>query len=148
MPQKPTEQQSGVSIRDTWIPYVAICLVLIFTLGILFAPMAADHGVPAPITRVEAMASQLKAACLGYMAEYGALPSTSENYRLIKILKTDNPRSITFLNLKPSDLNANGELIDSWGTPYRITFDSDSKVHVVSAGPDKIFGTPDDVPDK
>ena len=42
-------------------------------------------------------------------------------------------------------MNPNGEIIDPWKTPYRIIFDTDSKVHIVSAGPDKIFGTPDDI---
>jgi len=32
-----------------------------------------------------------------------------------------------------------------WGTPFRITFGPNSDVSVISAGPDKIFGTPDDI---
>jgi hypothetical protein len=88
---------------------------------------------------------QICTACQNYATEYGTLPPTSENYRLIKILSGDNPRGIPFITLRPSDLSPNGEMIDPWKTPFRITFDPDSKVHVVSAGPDKIFGTPDDI---
>ena len=90
-------------------------------------------------------ASQIYTACQAYKTEYGTLPESSENYRLIKILCGDNPRKIEFLTLKPSDLSPNGEMIDPWKTPFRIIFDPDSKIHVISAGPDKIFGTPDDI---
>jgi hypothetical protein len=92
-----------------------------------------------------AEASQVYTGCQSYMAEYGALPQTSENYRLIKILCGDNPRKIEFISLKPRQLSPNGEDIDPWKTPFRITFDPDFKIHVISAGPDKIFGTPDDI---
>lgn len=34
-------------------------------------------------------------------------------------------------------------LLDSWGTPYRVT--ADPGFEIVSAGPDKTFGTPDDI---
>jgi hypothetical protein len=47
--------------------------------------------------------------------------------------------------LEPGDQNPQDEILDPWGIPFRITFDPDSKTHVISAGPDKIFGTPDDI---
>ncbi|HEY0257142.1 MAG TPA: hypothetical protein VGC39_06855 [Candidatus Methylacidiphilales bacterium] len=89
--------------------------------------------------------TQLQTACLNYYTEYSALPESSENGRLIKILCGDNPRGIVFLVVRPSDLNPRGEMIDPSGTPFRITFESNNKVHMISAGPDKIFGTPDDI---
>ena len=131
--------------KESWLSYVVVCLTLIFVLGLLFAPLATDRGTPAREVRARSLAAQLETACFAYLTEYGTLPPTSENYRLIKILSEDNPRKIVFLNLRPIDLSPNGELLDPWGTPYRITFDSNSKVHMVSAGPDKVFGTPDDV---
>ena len=73
------------------------------------------------------------------------MPETTDNTRLQKILSGDNPRKIAFLLLKPTDLNSTGEMIDSWGTPFRITYGPESTVHVISAGPDKIFGTTDDI---
>ncbi len=83
-----------------------------------------------------------------YAKEYGMLPPASENYRLFAFLSGDNPRKIEFVSLKKSQMNANREMIDPWGTPFRITFVSDSEIHVVSAGPDKIFGTSDDIPNE
>ncbi len=115
------------------------------TLRMERGPVTGVEIVAAQESRVANLEKQIQTACTAYMAEYGTLPSTAENYQLIKILKKDNPRGIIFLNTSPQDMNANGELIDPWGTPLRITFDSNSKVHAISAGPDKVFGTPDDV---
>jgi type II secretory pathway pseudopilin PulG len=127
----------------SWLTYVVVVFILIFVLGLVFAPMSRARY---PRLSAETAESQIETACLAYLAEYGTLPATSENYRLVKILTGENnPRAITFITLKPTDMTANGELQDPWGTPYRITFDSNSKIHVMSAGPDKVFGTPDDV---
>ena len=47
------------------------------------------------------------------------------------------------MTIKPSQLSANGQVVDEWGTPLRMTIDD--KIYVTSAGPDKIFGTADDM---
>lgn len=146
-PKEPVDQPAK---EGSWLTYVVVVFVLIFVLGLIVAPRATFCGMRAPQSKAATMEQQIETACLAYMTEYGALPSTSENYRLIKILKGEskmegNPRAIAFLTVKPEDLTTNGELIDPWKIPYRITFDANSKVHVLSAGPDKVFGTPDDM---
>jgi len=131
--------------EGSWLTYVVVVFVLIFVLGLVLAPSVNNDVVGANKAKAATTERQIEAACQAYLTEYGQLPPTSENYRLMKILTTDNPRAIPLINVKPTDLTPNGDLIDPWGTPYRITFDSDSKVHVISAGPDKVFGTHDDV---
>ena len=42
-------------------------------------------------------------------------------------------------------LNANGELLDPWGTPYFFHQLSGNDMEIHSAGPDKIMGTGDDL---
>jgi type II secretory pathway pseudopilin PulG len=133
-----------------WRPHLVWDAVLALTsIWVLISILLPNYGVYSPKAAFRAKASdqanQIYTACLAYKTEYGTLPENSENYRLIKILCGDNPRKIEFLSLIPRDVNPNGEMIDQWGTPFRITFDSDAKIHVVSAGPDKIFGTPDDI---
>ena len=127
-----------------WTIYGVLALILLVLLV-----MATSTG-PAQFTlalKAEASdeAGQIHTACQSYAVEYGAFPQTPENYRLIKILCGDNPRKIEFISLKPRQVSPNGEMIDPWGTPFRITFDPGAEVHVISAGPDKIFGTPDDI---
>ena len=146
-----TETPSPSSIKETWIPYVIVCFVLIFALGIICVRVARDDlkaGVGAVAdqkNKVADLEKQIEAACVAYKAKNGTLPPSSENYRLVQILKQDNPQGTSFMGNSPYSLNANGEIVDPWGTPFRITFGPDSKVHASSAGPDKIFGTPDDV---
>lgn len=89
--------------------------------------------------------NQIMTACQNYQIEYGALPQASENSRLVAILCGDNPRKIECFAPSRNDLNPNHEVIDFWKTPFRITFRPDSKIEVISAGPDKIFGTQDDI---
>ena len=72
-------------------------------------------------------------------------PDASNNARLIMILSGDNPRKIEFIKLKPPVLNSNGEVQDEWGMPLQISIGVHTKIRVTSAGPDKIFGTPDDI---
>jgi len=146
-----TETPRPSSIKETWLPYVIVCFVLIFALGIISVRVARDDlkaGIGAVAVQKDKVASlekQIEAACQAYKAKHGKLPASSENYQLVQILKQDNPQVMSFTNDNPNSLNSNGELVDSWGTPFRITFGPDSKVHAASAGPDKVFGTPDDV---
>ncbi len=43
------------------------------------------------------------------------------------------------------NLNAKGELVDEWGTPYFFHQLSRDVMEIHSAGPDKVMGTADDV---
>ena len=139
-----TETEKPVRKRR-WTFYGVAALILF----ILFVVACLDGSGPnirvARRMYTSNQVSLINAACQNYAIEYGALPPTSENYRLKKILCGDNQRKIEFLTLNPKDVSPNGEMIDPWGTPFRINFYSGTNVDVISAGPDKIFGTPDDI---
>jgi hypothetical protein len=49
------------------------------------------------------------------------------------------------MSFKPHQKNTSDELIDEWGTPFRISRMSDTEMRIESAGSDKIFGTTDDI---
>jgi hypothetical protein len=134
-----TKQPSKIQLGT---PYAILAALII--LAIIFTMIENAHRV-SPNIKEATYAEQISVACETFRMEYGALPETTENYRLKKILCGDNLRKIEFISLKLRDVNVNGEMIDPWGTPFRIMFDDDFKVHVISAGPDKIFGTPDDI---
>jgi len=139
-----TADEQPVKKRSRTI-YGVVALALFILLVMAGLDGSGPHLVVARSAKASSQASLIGVGCQAYETEYGTLPPTLENHRLIKILCGDNPHKIEFLSLKPSDISPNGEMIDPWGTPFRITFDSDSKVLVISAGPDKIFGTPDDI---
>jgi hypothetical protein len=68
------------------------------------------------------------------------------NPEFAKQLGGDNPKHINFISSDAGmRLDANGELVDPWGTPYFFHQISGSDTEVRSAGPDKIMWTADDI---
>jgi hypothetical protein len=99
------------------------------------------------------MVEQFTVALSMYYTEYNSYPSITDNAQLHLILDggsintahgVENPRQIQFMSFNKRDINAKGEVVDPWGTPYRFTFD-EKGVTVTSAGKDKQFGTTDDI---
>jgi hypothetical protein len=89
--------------------------------------------------------SKIQTACLSYMTEYDRLPPSSDNQKLAAALMGNNSRHIVFVSFSRNELNSKGEIVDRWGTPLQITLQGTSTIQVTSAGPDKIFGTADDI---
>jgi hypothetical protein len=87
----------------------------------------------------------LRAGCVLFLAEYGALPGATTNRDLMHILKGSNPKRIDFVDLDPGALNRRGEAVDAWGVPFRVNLSSPTNFVIESAGPDSRFGTPDDI---
>ncbi len=85
----------------------------------------------------------------GYYRDYGEYPNGSFAV-ICKLLRGEsvegqNPRRLDYIDAKDFELNGQGEIVDPWGTPYRIQFDSVLKVY--SCGSNKVddHGTGDDV---
>ncbi len=74
----------------------------------------------------------------------GSIPMGS-NRELAYVLFGKNPRQLRFLDPSKPYLNANGELIDRWGTPYFFHSVENSEIAIRSAGPDQIMWNSDDV---
>jgi hypothetical protein len=66
------------------------------------------------------------------------------NAEITKALKGGNPKGA---QLAPEDgrVNAKGEMVDRWGTPYFFHQMSATSMEVHSAGPDHKMGTDDDI---
>src|SRR5260221_10165371 len=79
-----------------------------------------------------------------YRTEYGTLPAR-DSTNILKALFGDNPRKIPFLLVPSRSLNAKGEWLDPWGTPYEFRLSSTNSISVKSAGKNKIFGDKDDI---
>lgn len=127
---------------------IAYCIGGFIIAGLLFClafPVLNCRPQSRGISWAHALFSQIRFACDAFYQEYGALPSSSENYILTDILGGNNPRKIVFMEYSPRLLNNNKEMIDAWGTPIRVVFLPDQKFFMVSAGKDKIFNTKDDV---
>ena len=66
------------------------------------------------------------------------------NAEIMHQINGGNPKGARLMH-EGQQLNGNGELIDQWGTAYFFHQQSGTNMEIKSAGPDKIFGTPDDI---
>jgi len=126
---------------------VALALLVLFLVFFAYVVVQSLNAVDAAANsrRDLALAAKVETACLAYMTEYNRLPPSSDNQKLAAALLGANARLITFVAFSKRELNTNQEIVDRWGTPLQITFQGASTIQVISAGPDKTFGTPDDI---
>lgn len=67
------------------------------------------------------------------------------NAEIMKAVMGGNPKNARLGPPEGQSLNGNGELVDRWGTAYFFHQMSATHMEIHSAGPDKFFGTADDV---
>lgn len=92
--------------------YVALIIV-----GTLFPEPSGGERTKRAQARVET--AQLATALTAYHTEYSR-PLEGELPHILTTLAGDNPRKIVFMELNPKSLNAKGEFVDPWGTPYKL----------------------------
>ncbi|HEY5791708.1 MAG TPA: hypothetical protein VIS74_00320 [Chthoniobacterales bacterium] len=75
-----------------------------------------------------------------------AVPAAPDNEGITSMLRGNNPKRFSVLPPGSSAklLNAKGELIDRWGTPYFMHTVSRELIEIRSAGPDRILWNGDD----
>ena len=64
-----------------------------------------------------------------------------------EIMRAINGQNAKQVNIGPpagQSMNAKGELVDQWGTPYFFHQLSARDMEIRSAGPDRVMGTSDD----
>ena len=101
-----------------------------------------DHQ---PTQQTKYAISEIGGAALGYTMEHGKFPPSAENRKLVEFLLSQPHAQGVIGSELTEHLNPKHEIVDEWGTPLRILFQGEDDVVVQSAGPDKIFGTPDDI---
>lgn len=109
-------------------------------------------GEPAPLefTNFEPaiVLENMSRAVRQYGEMFGGNP-VGTNPEITHQLSGDNPKHINFLNAEAGmRVNADGELIDPWGTPYFFHQISGTDMEIHSAGPDRIMWTADDLVSK
>jgi hypothetical protein len=67
-----------------------------------------------------------------------------ENSEITAALSGGNSLALVLIPRTHRAINANGELCDRWGTPFRFHQLSGERMEIQSAGPDRKFGTGDD----
>jgi type II secretory pathway pseudopilin PulG len=147
-----------------WFVVIGGIASLVFLLYVSFVFNSAARAATRAAERARAFneVTQLQSAILNFHTEYGVMPGVSGNAALIQSLSGnvnprtgaqvpshDNPRGIAFLSIRQDETDDEGEMVDPWGTPFRFASttgtDGAVKITITSAGPDQIFGTPDDI---
>lgn len=80
-----------------------------------------------------------------YLWAFKELPEGGENHEVVAGLTGDNPKRVIFIPPDHPRLDARGNLLDRWGTPYFFHKQSESELEIVSAGPDRRLWSGDDL---
>lgn len=115
-------------------------------------PGNANPGSPPsakPPSPDEAAATAIQLDKVGLMLrDYRTLMGTNPvgtNAEIMQAVMGGNPKGARLGPPDGQSLNAQGELVDRWGTPYFFHQLSGTSMDIRSAGPDKIMWTPDDL---
>lgn len=112
-------------------------------------PPAVPAGKAAPleVTNIEPriVLENMRHAIHEYGAMFGGNP-VGINSEITAQLMGKNPRHMNFIDADAGlRVNASGELIDPWGTPFFFHQLSGTDMEIHSAGPDRVMWTADDL---
>lgn len=112
------------------IVFIALIVVLVLYLGKGRQANPVAQGMAdlkkAKITTLELDMNNISAAITTYFSDYNKYP---ENLDM----------------LVPKYLSSTNSILDSWGNPFHLEIDDQQNLSLVSAGPDRIFATSDDI---
>ena len=123
-------------MKKTLIVIGFLIFAVLMLPGIIHPPAESSTGGG---SEVRQLSRALIAALLDYRKEYGKFPEGGEA-EIMGALCGKNEKGAIYIEPAPSALDAQGAMLDPWGTPFRITFDETShipKIH--SAGPNRKF---------
>jgi hypothetical protein len=124
------------------IAFYGAATVVIAVLIAMLIPVPNGHK-PTPKNRCQAELSDLAFALKSYHDTFNVYPA-EDNSNIVRALVGGNLQKIVFLNFRRTTEHPN-EIVDSWGTPYRITFLQQTNFVLRSAGKNKIFSDEDDI---
>lgn len=94
--------------------------------------------------RVLVEATKFRDALIAYSNCFRNYPA-SEVSVMIATLTGQNPSNIVFIDLDPKYIDAAGQYMDYWRTPYRIELTDKHSLILCSAGRNRTFGDGDDI---
>jgi hypothetical protein len=87
----------------------------------------------------------LEAVLAEYRRIFGSNPAGGLNAEITAALIGRNDRRLAVVTPDLAALNAAGEVVDRWGTPFYFHPVTAARMEILSAGPDRLLWTPDDV---
>ena len=80
-----------------------------------------------------------------YRMVFNQNPVAGDNQSVMAALMGENDRDVVLFPDDHPSLSPLGELLDPWETPYLFHAVSAQLMEIVSPGPDRVLGTPDDI---
>jgi len=98
-----------------------------------------------PAMEPATLLGNMRIAVHNYGSRFGGNP-VGMNPEITKALNGDNPKQVMFITDDSGlRINARGELVDYWGTPFFFHQLSGAEMEIRSAGPDRVIWTADDL---
>jgi hypothetical protein len=122
-----------------------VTLFLVLALGVIVLLPPLNQHRPderMPVWRIEIR--NIASALTTYQAIFDSYP-TGDSVLISKALRGDNPKKIMLLEARNNGISIKGELLDPWGTPYKIGIVGKTNFVIRSAGPNKKFDEKDDI---
>jgi hypothetical protein len=142
--EKRESASATTSTRESLLGRPALVAPQTSELSTTESPSLADR-LGAPATKPEQEAQIVLDLLKIYRRSFGAYPAGEDNRQLMNAMRGANPDKLPFLPQDHPRLNANGELVDAWGTPFFFHQNSSTSVEVRSAGADHLMYTDDDI---
>lgn len=106
-----------------------------------YIPEASPSSPPPP----ETVLQNVQRAIHQYSEAFGGNP-VGTNPEITSLLNGENSKHMKFITAEAGmSINADGAMVDSWGTPLFFHQISGSEMEIHSAGPDKVMWTSDDL---
>jgi hypothetical protein len=122
-------------MKKTLLAFIAVLFATLMFPGLIRPP--AEIAMASKV-RVQELAHALGTALEEYREEFGHYPEGTSG-EIMRALRGGNEKGRIFFDCPREALNDHGELLDPWGTPFRITYDPALKTpHIHSAGPNLI----------
>jgi hypothetical protein len=132
----PGAAPAALSVTPSTFPITAVAPATPFLLGSADKPPAME---PATVL------GNMRIAIHQYGSQFGGNP-VGTNPEITQALNGNNPKQAKFLSVESGlRINARGELVDYWGTPFFFHQLSGTEMEIRSAGPDRVMWTADDL---
>ncbi len=138
----PEEKVQPVSVETPVVSRAEVAAALPVVVAPGDESEATTEALPslAPEQALEALRLILR----NYGLRYQGNP-VGNNVEITAALTGDNPNGVHFLDAARDGVNADGALVDGWGTPYFFHQLAALEMEIRSAGPDRTMWTSDDL---
>lgn len=131
---------------------ILVVIIIISMLAAVSLPVYHKARVKGVIVKTKSIISSIEAALSMYETDFGDYPAGDTSKILVELLQgpVENENwNGPYIRFKKEDVDKEGNVVDGWKTPLIYKYPQSEKENtpyiIISAGPDKKFGTKDDI---